>query len=580
MCSQAAPKPSILIVDDESSVRQFLNDLLSDKYACTVAGSAEDAIKALHSESFALVISDINLGGMSGVELIPAIHEVSSDTVVMMISGNLTMDSPIGALRQGAFDYVQKPFDFDHVKAAVERAINYHDLLVAKRRHEEELERLVEERTAQLNFLTYHDALTRLPNRLLVEDRLGQMIVNREPEEQNAVMLVALDRLQIIRETLGGDAADRIVGESADRIMNAVGPGVTLGRIETDAFAVLLSETSPEQCVDLASRLTSGLGRVYELAGNELFLHSKIGVSLHPNDGETVEILMRNAAVCLAHAREGSGSTFEFYAEGIKEFAAERLALENDLRRATENGELDVHYQPKVSFESGEIVGMEALARWHHPTRGMIRPDVFIKLAEEIGIIDQIGEWILTTACERTLVWRNEGFDLELAVNLSGLQIQEKGCSDRIGKIVEAMSFDCSYLNLEVTETTLMQDVVLSIDELKKLRARGAKVSIDDFGTGYSSLNAFKRLPIDVLKIDRSFVCDLAEKPLDVAFVKTIVDLAHLLKVKVVEEGVETEEQLAILGKLGCDEWQGYLFSKPVPADEFSGLLRNSGESG
>ena len=576
MFSQAPQQTSILIVDDEPPVRQLLNDILSDRYACTMASSAEEALTAIRSVSFAVVITDINLGGMSGVELIPAVHEISRDTVVMMISGNLTMDSPIGALRRGAFDYVQKPFDFDYVCAAVERAVEHHYLLVAKRRHEEELEQLVEERTAQLNFLTYHDALTRLPNRSLVEDRLGQIIVNSVADERNAVMLVALDRLRTIRETLGSDAADRIVRETAERLANTIGHNVTLGRIEADVFAILLPETSPEQCVDLASRLAAVLSRGYQLAGNELFLHSKIGVSLHPNDGESAAILMRNAAACLAQARELSGSTLEFYAEGINEFAAERLALENDLRRAIEHAELAVHYQAKVSFQDGRITGMEALARWQHPTRGMIRPDVFIKLAEEIGIIDQIGEWVLRTACEQTLAWRDEGYELELAVNLSGLQLQEKGCSDRIVKIVEEMGFDHSCLNLEVTETVVMQDVALSIDELKKLRARGAKVSIDDFGTGYSSLNAFKRLPIDVLKIDRSFVCDLAEKPLDAAFVKTIVDLAHLLKVKIVAEGVETEDQLAILGELGCDEWQGYLFSRPVPAGEFSRLLRGT----
>lgn len=540
-----------------------------------MTGSAEEALNTIRSESFSVVITDINLGGMSGVELIPAVHEISQDTVVMMISGNLTMDSPIGALRQGAFDYVQKPFDFDYVTAAVDRAVEHHELLVAKRRHEQELEQLVEERTAQLNFLTYHDALTRLPNRSLVEDRLGQMIVNRGPDEGNAVMLVALDRLRTIRETLGADAADRIAQNTAERIIDTIEPHVTLGRIEADVFAILLPATTPEQCVDLGGKLATALGRTYQLDGNELFLHSKIGVSLHPTDGESAEVLLRNAAASLAHSRKAAGSSFEFYAEGIKELAAERLALENDLRRAVEHGELSVHYQPKVSFETGRIMGMEALARWESPSRGTVSPDVFIKLAEEIGIIDQIGNSVLRTACEQASLWRDEGFGLELAVNLSGLQLQEKGCSDDIAGLLNDVNFDPSCLNVEVTETVLMRDVTRSIDELKALRSRAVKVSIDDFGTGYSSLNAFKRLPIDVLKIDRSFVCDLAEKPFDAAFVKTIIDLAHLLKVKIVAEGVETKEQLQILRELGCDEWQGYLFSKPVPADEFASLLRS-----
>ena len=574
MSSHTSPNPSILIVDDEPPVRQLLTNMLAGRCTCIDAGSAEEALSALRSQQFALVISDINLGGMSGVEMIPHVHEASPDTVVMMISGNVTMDSPIDALRKGAFDYLQKPFDFEYVIAAVQRALAHHDLLVAKRRHEEELEKLVEERTEQLNFLTYHDSLTSLPNRTLIEDRLGQLIVSGRDDGRNAVLLVAIDRLRVIGETLGANAANQVVQAVAERIKDVIGPKVTFGRIETDVFAVLMPETSPEQCVDLAGQIIETLGYSFDHAGDELFVNSKIGVSLHPDDGADVGSLMYNAAAALAHARKSAGSSCEFYAEGINKFASDRLALENDLRRAIERNELDVHYQPKLSIATGEIVGMEALVRWFHPERGPIGPDVFVKLAEEIGIINQIGEWVLRAACERTKAWQNEGFDLELAVNLSGLQLQEKGCSLRVVEILQAAQFDSSCLNLEVTETAIMQNLHLSIEELKKLRGYGVKVAMDDFGTGYSSLNSFKRLPIDALKIDRSFVRDLAEKPLDAAFVKTIIELAHLLEVKIVAEGVEEEEQLAILRDLGCDEWQGYLFAKPLPAEEFGELLR------
>ena len=574
MLPQTPEIPAILIVDDEPHVLQLLTDILSTRYKCVGVGSAEEALAAMNAERFNIVVSDINLGGLSGVEMIPHVHELAPDTVVMMISGDLSLDSPIQAMRKGAFDYLQKPFDVQHVLAAAARALEHHALLVAKRRHEEELEKLVEERTARLNFLTYHDALTALPNRTLVEDRLGQMIVRDPGENRNAVMLISFSRLQTIRETLGNDAAGSIVRDIAGRIRVLMEADVTLGIIDGDVFAVLLPDVSIEQCVRVSGDLIRSLSPAFAWAGSELHLICKIGVSLHPNDGADVSTLLHNASAALSHARDRSGCVVEFYADGMSAFAAERLALENDLRVAIERGALGVHYQPKIDLVSGRIIGMEALARWNHPSRGFVPPDVFIKLAEELEIVGSIDRLVLSTACKQTRAWQKAGFDVELAVNLSGVHLQEEGCADRILKILAEADFDPTCLNLEVTETAIMRDLSLSIAQLKTLRKSGIKISIDDFGTGYSSLNAFKRLPLDVLKIDRSFVKELSEKPIDAAFVKTIIELAHLLNVRIVAEGVESNEQVSVLRELGCDEWQGFLFSKPVPADDFFYLLQ------
>jgi diguanylate cyclase (GGDEF)-like protein len=566
--------PTILVVDDEPQVLQLLTDILATQYKCVGVGSAEEALAELRTRQFGIVVSDINLGGLSGVEMIPHVHELSPDTVVMMISGDLSLDSPIQAMRKGAFDYLQKPFDVQHVLAAAARALAHHDLLTAKRRHEEELEKLVEERTARLNFLTYHDALTSLPNRTLLEDRLGQLIVRDPGENRNAVMLISFGRLRTIRDTLGNEAENSIIGDIAGRIQELMDADVTLGRVDGDIFAVLLPDCSVEQCVHISGVLAAALGRSFNWAGNDLHLTCKVGVSLHPNDGEEVATLMQNASSALAHAREQAGSVVEFYSDGMSAFAADRLSLENDLRSAIERRDIGVHYQPKIDLESGRIIGMEALARWNHPTRGFVPPDVFIKLAEDIEIVGKIDELVLRLACDRTREWQKAGFDIELAVNLSGVHLQEKNCATRVLQILAECDFDPVHLNLEVTETAIMQDLELSIDQLKTLRDSGIKISIDDFGTGYSSLNAFKSLPLDVLKIDRSFVNDLAEKPLNAAFVKTIIELAHLLNVRIVAEGVENGDQISVLRELGCDEWQGYLFSRPVPAEEFSELLR------
>jgi diguanylate cyclase (GGDEF)-like protein len=386
-------------------------------------------------------------------------------------------------------------------------------------------------------------------------------------------MLISFGRLRTIRETLGNEAANSIIGDIAGRIQELVDADVTLGRVDGDIFAVLLPDCSVEQCVHISGVLAAALGRSFNWAGNDLHLTCKVGVSLHPNDGEEVATLMQNASSALAHAREQAGSVVEFYSDGMSAFAADRLSLENDLRSAIERRDIGVHYQPKIDLESGRITGMEALARWNHPTRGFVPPDVFIKLAEDIEIVGKIDELVLRLACDRTREWQKAGFDIELAVNLSGIHLQEKNCATRVLQILAECDFDPVHLNLEVTETAIMQDLELSIEQLKTLRDSGIKISIDDFGTGYSSLNAFKSLPLDVLKIDRSFVNDLAEKPLNAAFVKTIIELAHLLNVRIVAEGVENGDQISVLRELGCDEWQGYLFSRPVPAEQFSELL-------
>lgn len=575
MISHSTPTPAILLVDDDPSVLKLLNDILSQNFDCVAVGSAEAALVELDARQFGLVVSDINLGGMSGVELIPHVHARSPDTVVMVISGNLTLDSPIDAMRKGAFDYLRKPFDIDHVVAAASRAIAHHELLVENHKHELELEKLVEERTARLQFLTYHDSLTSLPNRALFEDRLGQILLNSTGDTQNAVLLVSIDRLQSLRETLGPESASTILLDVAQRILRLVQPTSTstLGRIDGDLFAILIPDTTPSYCVHLAGRLIEELGKSFKWKESELHLNSRIGISLHPNDGNDVGTLIKNAAAALAHARESTTAPFVFYSDGINALAADRMALETDLWRSIEQNELAVYYQPKIDLETGAISGMEALARWKHPVRGMVRPDIFITLAEEIGMIDKIGEWILRAACQQNMIWQEMGFDLELAVNLSGLQLQKNDCSARLLQILAEIGYDPQRLNMEVTETAIMEDLTLSIGQLKHLRDQGVKISIDDFGTGYSSLNAFKRLPIDVLKIDREFVNDLAANPIDTAFVRTIVDLAHLFEAKVVAEGVETEDQLSVLKGLGCDQWQGYLYSTPVSAEDFSDLL-------
>ena len=573
-------KSPILVVDDEEAVRNLLSEILSDEFECVTAASAEEALRCFEDRSFGLVVSDINLGGMTGVEMIPFVHARSPDTVVMMISGSQTIDTAIHAMRLGAFDYVRKPFDLDHVLAAVKRAMLHHSLLVSKREHDEELERLVQERTAQLEFLTLHDALTNLPNRLLVEDRLERLLMKNASGESVATMLIALDRVHFIRDTLGPSAADELLLRASERIVGSAGEDNTIGRIEGDIFAVLVPRTSAQEIVSFTGRFLKELGECFHVAGRELFLRPSLGVSFFPDDGKSVHDLIRNAGLALSRAREESGAAASFYTAAINEFASSRFAFENDLRRALDRREFAVFYQPKVDTNDGRVTGAEALLRWFHPDRGLIGPGEFIEVAESIGLIGLIGEWALSQACADIAALADTDTDLTISVNVSPFQLRETGLAETVTRALENSGLPAGRLELEVTETSVMQNAAVAIAELELLREMGVKISLDDFGTGYSSLNALKDLPVDVLKIDRSYICFASENETDAAFVKTIIDLARNLGLSVVAEGVESEDQLRLLRELHCNEWQGFLFSRPVPFADFQLLALGSGVPG
>lgn len=573
MDTASRPGSNILIVDDEPSVRDLLFAILSEKYTCTGAASAEQALSFLEHETFDLVISDINMGGMSGIELISRAVASSPDTVVMMISGNQTIDSPIEAIRSGAFDYLRKPFDIDQVEIAVDRAITHAELLVSKRKHEDNLEQLVAERTGRLNFLAYNDPLTRLPNRASFEEKLSRILSERRPESRVAVFFVSLDRFKGLRDTLGHTTSDRLLKEVADRLDGLTSKDVSTARFGGDEFILLLTNKTADEISSFADVVSKAFEASFSVGEYNIFISISIGISQTPDGGDDAQTLLRNAGAALSHARNQGGSKHQFYTSGIHEKAVKRLALENDLRKALKLNEFELYYQPKIDINTEQVVGMEALIRWNHPDFGLIPPMDFIPLAEETGFILPLGEWILRTACTQTKIWHDKGFELNVAVNISAAQFQQKDLARKIAAIVHESGLEPQFLNLEITESSIMNDTIDAIEVLQKLRKMGMTISIDDFGTGHSSLQYLKHLPMDVLKIDKSFVDDVTTNPDDAAIVMAIVTLAHSLRLKVVAEGVETEEQLNFLQLLTCDEWQGYLFSKPVQTEAFERLL-------
>ena len=575
------PKANVLIIDDDAQIRDLFVAILGNSCSCSSVASAEEALTKLSEEAFDLVISDIDMEGMSGIELIPKLHSISPGTVVVMISGHQDIETAIEAMRVGAFDYITKPLDFRHVDAAVQRALDHRSLIREKEQYREQLEQLLEERTAEVDFLAYYDTMTQLPNRALFEDRLAQAIAMAKSAGQTlGVLFISLDQFKKVNDTLGHGPGDILLREFAERLKSCIEQTDTIARFGSDEFALLRTQIEgPDDVIETIGSLSQVLKFGFELNGQELFATASVGISLFPFDGDDGQTLLKNAGAALYKAKRAGGANYQFYTADIHDRASRRLSLETTLRRALQNQEFLLHYQPKVSVDSLEITGVEALVRWHHPQLGLISPAEFIPLAEDTGLIIPIGQWVLKEACLQNKRWQNQGFArIRMAVNISARQLHDQAFADTVIRILRETNLEPEYLELELTESSIMQNAELAANVLSRLKSMGIYCSIDDFGTGFSSLASLKRLPINALKIDKSFVSEAPSEPDDAALVLAIITLAHNLRLRVIAEGVETEEQLRLLHLLRCDEIQGSLFSKPLPADALESLLDSHSE--
>jgi diguanylate cyclase (GGDEF)-like protein len=571
-----AANPTILVIDDDDQIRRLLLDIFNGRYDCLEVGSAEEALLVLARKKFDLVISDINMGGMSGLELVPHVHSIAPDCIVVMISGQNNIESAVEALRAGAFDYIMKPFDVRQVEAAVERALKQSSLLQEKRSYKDQLEQLVTQRTAEVNHLAYYDTLTGLPNRTLFEDRLEQAVaVAQRAGGLLGVLFIALDQLKKVIDSLGHVAGDLLMKQVAGRLRRCVTEGDTVARFGADEFAVMLAHVDgAKDTVEMIGSIRDALLPPFDLDGQELFATTSVGVSLFPHDGKEGRRLLKNAASALSRARKSGGDSYRFYMKDMNSAASKQFALETSLRHAVDNEEFVLHYQPRLAIDSLKITGVEALIRWQHPQFGLLAPSEFIPLAEDNGLILPIGEWVLRTACRQNREWQKRGIPpICVGVNVSARQFQEQQLADLVPDILAKTGLAARYLDLELTESSIMGNAPEAIDVLTRLKSMDVTISIDDFGTGFSSLSYLKRLPIDTLKIDQSFVRDVTTDPDDAALVMAIVTLAHNLRLQVVAEGVETEEQLKFLHLLRCDEVQGFFFSKPLSAPGLEQLL-------
>jgi len=431
----------------------------------------------------------------------------------------------------------------------------------------------------QLLYQAHHDALTGLPNRTLLLDRLALALPAAERQNRRVgVLFLDIDRFKLINDTLGHTLGDQLLQQVAGRLVRRVGTTNTVARLSGDEFTVLLEGIeSYQDAVDVAQQvLHSFLHEPFRLGGNEYVLTPSIGIAIYPEDGRDVETLVGSADTAMYRAKE-QGSTYHLYEPSMNALAMQRLALENDLRKAFERAEFVVYYQPKLCLTTERIVGMEALVRWLHPTRGLVPPSEFIPLAEETGLIVPLGEWVLRTACAQARRWQEAGHPLLLSVNLSARQFSQQDLTASVDRILRETALPPELLEVEITESIAMTDVEQAIAILHQLKALGVHISIDDFGTGYSSLGYLRKFPIQTLKIDKSFVQDIGlHDPTladDGAIAASIIALARSLQLIAIAEGVETEHQRQFLADHGCDQMQGYLFAGPLPAPEFERLL-------
>jgi diguanylate cyclase (GGDEF)-like protein/PAS domain S-box-containing protein len=435
---------------------------------------------------------------------------------------------------------------------------------------------VLKESEARLDQLAHHDPLTGLPNRLLLNARAEHALARaRRNEKQMAVLFLDLDRFKYINDTLGHPAGDLLLQQVAERLRKCVRDEDTISRLGGDEFTILLEELDDAGAAStVARKILGALSEKAVLFGREVFVTCSIGISLYPRDGEDIVTLFKNADSALYRAKDQGRDTYQFYTEELTTLAVERLELENDLRHALETGELLVHYQPQVNLRSGRITGMEALARWQHPRRGLLMPADFIPLAEETGLIVPLGEWVLRTACFQAKAWLDAGLSTApVAVNLSPRQFRQKDLVERIAGTLQESGLPPDHLELEITEGLVMFNVEASVTLMGRLKDLGVRFSIDDFGTGYSSLSYLKRFPIDKIKIHQSFVQNITTDPEDAAISSAIISLTHSMKRKAIAEGVETDAQREFLLSHHCDEIQGHHFSKPAPADVIERLL-------
>jgi diguanylate cyclase len=561
-------------------------------YALDFALQGEQAVRSVKraradGHPYAIAFVDMRMPpGWDGLETIERLWAEDPKVQIVICSAHSDYDWRDIFERLGHSDkllILKKPFEPIEVlqcASALSRKWQHERALEA---HVESLEQVITARTEkleaanlQLRHLATHDALTGLPNRVLLDDRLAQAIAHADRDAQPfAVLVLDLDRFKLINDSFGHRSGDIVLNEVAHRLQGLVRSIDTVARVGGDEFVLVVSPAAARSdAEEIGKRANDILSAPFQVEGVDLRVSSSIGIAFYPTDGGSAESVLAHADAAMYCAKERGRNNYQCFSPGMKSVALERVSLESELHQALKLEQFELFYQPKVDTASGDIHSAEALIRWRHPQRGLIEPMQFIPLAEECGLIHEIGAWVLREACRQCAVWQRAGQPpLRVAVNVAASQFRRGDLLEVVRGALQASHLDPRFLEIELTESAVMTNPEDSAAVLEQLSRMGVLVSVDDFGTGYSSMSYLRSFPIDKLKIDRSFIADLTTRADDASIVRAIVSLAHGLRLKVVAEGVETLEQLKFLQSVGCDQYQGYHFSEPLPASEFAELV-------
>ena len=570
----------VLVVDDSDMDRLLASKTLEQAgHQVAVARDGREALDLVGTFKPDMVLMDVMMPVMDGFETCAELRRRpdSAHLPVLMMTGREDVESIHKAYNIGATDFISKPIRWPMLVYRVRYILRASQAVRDLARSE-----------ARARYLTHYDALTGLPNRQhFTEDLTRALARMRRNRTHVGVLLLDLDNFKRINDSLGPGAGDevlRLIGarlsdnlRTEDRVirLGTLGEGLGLARMGGDEFTVLIADLGqPQDAAKLAIRLLEVLGEPLKFKGQDVVLHASMGIAVAPMDGQDPETLLRNADSAMYHAKHEGGNCFKFYNTPMNATAFNKLALEANLRQALERDELVLHYQPKLDLRTRRLTGFEALIRWRHPSIGMVSPLDFIPLAEETGLILPIGAWVIRQACRQMAAWIEQGHrDLTVAVNLSARQFRLTDLAEQVMQILEDEGVPPAMLELEITETCIVQDMDTAIATMTRLRSQGCRVSIDDFGTGQSSLAYLKRFPANTLKVDRSFIQGLPSDAQDAAIVKAVIGMSRGLGLTVVAEGVETQAQRDFLAAEGCEQIQGYLISKPMEPEQLDSLL-------